>query len=60
MRKDANAPTYLAQKIIKGGAGVWGETAMSAHPNLPESDVQQIVQWVLSLSNQEGLKEITS
>jgi len=55
--KDPNASTYLAQKIIKGGAGVWGETAMSAHPNLPESDVQQIVQWVLSLSNQEGLKK---
>jgi cytochrome c551/c552 len=33
--KDAKAVSYLTQKIIKGGAGVWGETAMAAHPNLP-------------------------
>lgn len=55
--KDANAVTYLGQKIVKGGGGIWGETAMAAHPNLPEGDVQQIVQWVLSLSNQAGLKK---
>lgn len=55
--KDANAVTYLSQKIIKGGAGVWGETAMAAHPNLPQSDAQQIVQWVLSLSNQAAVKK---
>ena len=55
--KDANAITYLSQKIIKGGAGVWGETAMAAHPNLPENDAQQIVQWVLSLSNQAAIKK---
>jgi glucose/arabinose dehydrogenase/cytochrome c551/c552 len=58
--KDPNATTYLSQKIIKGGAGVWGEVAMAAHPNLPESDVQQIVQWVLSLSNQAGMKKIVT
>ncbi|MGC4037310.1 MAG: ThuA domain-containing protein [Chitinophagaceae bacterium] len=55
--KDPNAPGYLAQKIIKGGGGVWGETAMAAHPSLAQSDVSQIVQWVLSLSNKEGLKK---
>ena len=32
--KDPNAVTYLTQKIIKGGSGVWGEVAMAAHPNL--------------------------
>ncbi len=55
--KDQNAATYLSQKIVKGGSGVWGETAMSGHPNLPQSDLQQIVQWVLSLSNQAELKK---
>lgn len=53
--KDGNASTYLAQKIIKGGAGVWGETAMAAHPTLPQSDIGQIVQWILSLSNKGAL-----
>lgn len=55
--KDQNAITYLSEKIIKGGGGVWGETQMAAHPNLPQNDVQQIVQWVLSLANQAGLKK---
>lgn len=55
--KDPNAVTYLSQKVIKGGGGVWGETVMAAHPNLPESDVQQMVQWVLSLSNQSAIKK---
>jgi len=48
---DPNARTYLADKIIKGGGGVWGEVAMAAHPSLPRSDVDQIVNWVLSLAD---------
>lgn len=48
--KDPNAVSYLVGKIIKGGGGVWGETAMSAHPNLPESDARQIVAWIRSLA----------
>ncbi|HVX28703.1 MAG TPA: ThuA domain-containing protein [Parafilimonas sp.] len=55
--KDPNAASYLIQKVIKGGSGVWGETAMAAHPNLPESDIQTIIQWVLSLSNQSAIKK---
>src|SRR5206468_7777293 len=52
-----DAITYLSQKIIRGGGGVWGETQMAAHPNLPQSDAQQIVQWVLSLANQGAIKK---
>ena len=48
--KDPNAVSYLVNKIIKGGGGVWGEVAMSAHPNLPESDARQIVSWIQSLT----------
>ncbi len=48
--KDPNAVSYLVGKIIKGGGGVWGETAMSAHPDLPESDARQIVTWIRSLT----------
>ncbi len=53
--KDPNASNYLSQKIIKGGSGVWGEVAMAAHPTLPQSDVGQIVQWILSLSNKTAV-----
>lgn len=50
-QKNPDAVSHLVNKIIKGGAGVWGETAMPAHPNLPEGDARQIVAWVLSLAN---------
>jgi cytochrome c551/c552 len=55
--KDPNASSYLAQKIIEGGGGVWGESAMAAHPTLSQSDVSQIVQWIRSLSNKDVVKK---
>lgn len=48
--KDPNAVSYLVDKIIKGGGGVWGEVAMAAHPNLKEADARQIVTWIQSLT----------
>ncbi len=55
--KDPNAFNYLTQKIIKGGGGVWGDVVMSAHPNLKKEDVQQIVSWILSLSDKAAVKK---
>ncbi|HEV7333505.1 MAG TPA: ThuA domain-containing protein [Flavisolibacter sp.] len=49
-RQTPDAMQHLVNKIIKGGAGVWGEVAMPGHPNLPEGDARQIVTWILSLS----------
>ena len=57
-KKDAKARDYLVQKIIKGGSGVWGETAMPAHPTLKEQDAAHIVQWVLSLANEQANKSL--
>jgi cytochrome c len=56
-QKDANAMTYLTQKIIKGGGGVWGEVAMPAHPSLPPAEAQQIVTWIMSLANTAAQKK---
>ena len=39
----------LAQKIMKGGSGVWGIAAMSAHPDLQPDDAKAMVSYVLSL-----------
>lgn len=52
-RYDGNAKTleYLTEKIIKGGKGVWGEVAMSAHPQLAKADVVSMVRWILSLKD---------
>ena len=39
----------LAEKIIKGGSGVWGEIAMAAHPNISKEDVREMVSYIMSL-----------
>lgn len=54
---DQGAISYLSKKIISGGKGVWGETAMAAHPNLSETDVHTIVSWVLSLAADQKAKK---
>ena len=55
--KDPNAVHYLAEKIRNGGAGIWGTTAMAAHPTLSQSDLDQMVGWILSLGNKEVIKK---
>ncbi len=58
-QKDPNAVPYLVGKIIKGGGGVWGETAMAAHPGLSEQDARQIVAWIQSLAaTQQKVKSL--
>ncbi|MEY3052769.1 MAG: hypothetical protein RLY31_2554 [Bacteroidota bacterium] len=48
--RDDNALEYLAAKVITGGAGKWGETAMSAHPDLTTDEAKEIVRFILSLA----------
>lgn len=45
---DANIE-YLADKIIKGGAGVWGEIPMSPHPGVSADDAKKMAKYVLSI-----------
>lgn len=40
---------YLAQKIIKGGSGVWGQIPMSPHPDLKVADAKEMAKYILSL-----------
>jgi cytochrome c len=56
-QKDPKAATYLANKITNGGSGVWGETKMSAHPSIPQSDLNQIVGYILALGNTAAVKK---
>lgn len=42
----------LSQKVIKGGSGVWGEQAMSPHPDLMPADAAQMVSYILSLDGE--------
>ncbi|MBB6611877.1 cytochrome c class I [Pontibacter sp. Tf4] len=41
---------YLAEKIIKGGSGVWGEIPMPPHADMKKEDAQNIARYVLSLN----------
>ncbi|MDE3236478.1 MAG: c-type cytochrome [Bacteroidota bacterium] len=45
---DKDIPT-LAQKVIKGGQGNWGQIPMTPHPNLSEADAEQMVKYILLL-----------
>lgn len=42
----------LVSKIIHGGSGNWGTVPMTAHPDLPEADAKEMVNYILSLKNQ--------
>ena len=39
----------LAQKIIDGGKGIWGEIPMTPHPGVNKEDAKQMVKYILSL-----------
>jgi cytochrome c len=41
----------LARKVLLGGAGVWGETPMTAHPQLASADAEAMVAWILAQGN---------
>lgn len=47
---------FLVGKIIKGGSGVWGESMMSAHPQLDVEEVNKIVDYILSLNTNKKEK----
>lgn len=48
-KNDASAPATLAQKIIVGGSGVWGDHAMSAHPQISPQNAATMVAYILGL-----------
>ena len=45
---DKEAPGKLAQKIMKGGSGVWGPVPMPANPQVSEAEAKQLAAWVLT------------
>ena len=51
---DQKAEAYLANRIITGGGGVWGETVMAAHPQLSESEARQMSKYILSLTDKKA------
>ncbi len=52
-QSETDAVEYLSGKIINGGGGVWGETAMAAHPSLTQEQANQMVRYILSLGGEK-------
>jgi cytochrome c len=45
----AGAADKLAQKIMKGGSGVWGPVPMPANTQVNEAEAKKLAAWVLTL-----------
>lgn len=47
-KDDKGAVDTLANKIRKGGAGVWGPVPMPANNQVSEADAKKLAGWILS------------
>lgn len=45
-QKDAAAK--LAEKVMKGGTGVWGQVPMPANPQVSADEAKTLVAWILA------------
>ena len=45
----AKDEAMLAEKVIKGGKGVWGPVPMPPNPSVTPEDANKLVKWILSL-----------
>jgi cytochrome c len=46
---DAKAAAMLADKVKKGGTGVWGQVPMPPNPQVPDGDLKTMVTYILGL-----------
>ncbi|HRG26003.1 MAG TPA: c-type cytochrome [Chitinophagaceae bacterium] len=46
---DAAKVKEIAEKIIKGGTGVWGSALMTPHASLSQEDAEAMVKYILLL-----------
>jgi cytochrome c len=46
---DAAKIKEVAEKIIKGGTGIWGSAMMTPHPSLSQEDAEAMVKYILLL-----------
>lgn len=46
---NAGAAAMLAEKVKKGGSGVWGPVPMPPNPAVPDADLKKLVDWILKM-----------
>jgi cytochrome c len=49
-KADKTATAKLADKVISGGAGSWGDIPMAPHPQVTKADATEMVKYILSLA----------
>jgi cytochrome c len=47
--KGQNVAAKLAEKVKKGGQGVWGQVPMPPNAAVPDADIKKLVDWILKL-----------
>lgn len=47
-KADKKAVDTLAEKIVKGGKGSWGEIPMPANPQVSADEAKKLAAWVLA------------
>ncbi len=47
-KSDKKAVDSLAEKIVKGGKGVWGEIPMPANPQVSPDEAKKLAAWILA------------
>ena len=57
-KKSPELVTTLSQKVIKGGHVIWGEANMSAHPQLTPDVTNEMVRYILSLTDDKPVEKI--
>ncbi len=45
----AGAAALLAEKVKKGGSGVWGPVPMPPNPTVSDADVKTLVDWIMKM-----------
>jgi cytochrome c len=48
-RDNKDAEKLLAEKVKKGGSGVWGTVPMPPNPSVPDADLQTIIKAILAM-----------
>ena len=46
---DKDAAAKLADKVKKGGVGVWGKIPMPPNAQVSDADIKELVAWILTL-----------
>ena len=54
----AGVQAILADRIINGSVGIWGEHAMSAHPSLSKSDANSMVEYIMGLNDPQSAPKV--